>query len=249
MIGAPSMKKTDIAKESFNLQGLFPKNEWWPLIKQELGGQAFKRLEDQIYVDYHQLSPSPSNIFRAFELIQPKEVRVVIIGQDPYQTPQKANGLAFSVCNGVKIPPSLRNILKEAGVANPIHGDLISWVQQGVLLINSALTTRIGEAGAHLEYWQPFTDSIISAIIKEVDPIFLLWGKHAQSKEALTQHCWALKAAHPSRYSAHRGFFGCEHFRTVNALLKARGQEPIDWGRGIGLPESASFHNYSAITE
>lgn len=224
LIGAECMRH--------NLRDLFPRNAWHELLKDEFEDESFKKLEDQYYVDYDQLFPSHHDIFRIFRLIHPKKVRVVILGQDPYPTGNKANGIAFSVNDGEKIPPSLRNIFQEAGIKFPTNGNLLQWVEQGVLLLNSALTVRQGEAGSHLEYWQPFTDAVIGAIA-QYNPIFVLWGKHAQSKEPLTGRCVTLKAAHPSRYSAHKGFFGCDHFKTINALLTLSGKTVIDWSKGI----------------
>lgn len=177
-------------------------------------------------------------IFNAFNTTPFEKVRVVIIGQDPYHGPGQAHGLSFSVPKGVKHPPSLVNIFKELksdiGIDMPANnGDLTAWAQQGVLLLNAALTVRAGEAYSHAKYgWADFTDAVIRKISEEKENVvFILWGKFAQEKQALideTRH-HVLKAAHPSPLSAHAGFFGCKHFSKTNELLTRDGLAPIDW--------------------
>lgn len=177
-------------------------------------------------------------IFNAFNQTPFDKVSVVIIGQDPYHGPGQAHGLSFSVQKGVKPPPSLVNIFKEIradiGVEMAANnGDLTHWAEQGVLLLNAALTVRAGEPFSHAKYgWAEFTDAVISKVSEEKQHVvFLLWGKFAQEKQALideTKH-HVLKAAHPSPFSADKGFFGCKHFSKTNQLLMQDGLTPIDW--------------------
>lgn len=177
-------------------------------------------------------------IFNAFNQTPFTKTRVVIIGQDPYHGPGQAHGLSFSVQNGVKPPPSLVNIFKEIqadiGVAMPQgYGNLTKWAEQGVLLLNAALTVRAGEPFSHANFgWADFTNSVIEKISSEKEGvIFLLWGKFAQEKQQLideTKHV-VLKAAHPSPFSADKGFFGCKHFSKTNEILVKQGSSPIDW--------------------
>ena len=177
-------------------------------------------------------------IFNAFNQTPFSKLKVVIIGQDPYHGQGQAHGLSFSVPNGIKPPPSLVNIFKEiesdTGVAMPLqYGNLTRWAEQGVLLLNAALTVRANEANSHAKFgWADFTNAVIEKISAEKEGIvFLLWGKFAQDKQMLideTKH-FVLKAAHPSPLSAHTGFFGCKHFSKTNELLVKQGISPIDW--------------------
>lgn len=177
-------------------------------------------------------------IFNAFNQTPFSKLNVVIIGQDPYHGPGQAHGLSFSVPNGIKPPPSLVNIFKEiesdTGVAMPLqYGNLTRWAEQGVLLLNAALTVRANEPFSHANFgWADFTNAVIQKISDEKTGIvFLLWGKFAQEKQILideTRH-FVLKAAHPSPFSAHTGFFGCKHFSKTNELLVKQGVSPIDW--------------------
>lgn len=177
-------------------------------------------------------------IFNAFNQTPFSKLKVVIIGQDPYHGQGQAHGLCFSVPNGIKPPPSLVNIFKEivsdTGVAMPLqYGNLTRWAEQGVLLLNAALTVRANEANSHAKFgWADFTNAVIEKISAEKEGIvFLLWGKFAQDKQMLideTKH-FVLKAAHPSPLSAHTGFFGCKHFSKTNELLVKQGVSPIDW--------------------
>lgn len=182
--------------------------------------------------------PAGSNIFNAFNKTPFDKVKVVILGQDPYHGIGQAHGLSFSVTRGVKIPPSLQNIFKEIkadiGVENPPNfGDLTHWAEQGILLLNAALTVRDGEPMSHAKIgWAQFTDAVIKTISdKKENVIFLLWGKFAQDKQVLinTDSHYILKAAHPSPLSAHNGFFGCKHFSKTNEILVKQGENPIDW--------------------
>lgn len=181
--------------------------------------------------------PAATDWFAAFDLTPVDQVKVVILGQDPYHGPGQAHGLCFSVQRGVRIPPSLVNIYKEMhsdlGITQPVHGHLDSWARQGVLLLNSVLTVEQGRAGAHQKKgWERFTDGVIRILNDQKRPIvFLLWGAYAQKKGAFidtSRHC-VLKAAHPSPLSAHNGFFGCRHFSRTNAFLEQNGEKPIDW--------------------
>lgn len=182
--------------------------------------------------------PEQKDIFNAFRYTELKDVRVVMLGQDPYHGPNQAHGLSFSVLPGIKPPPSLVNMYKELetdipGFTRPSHGCLVSWAQQGVLLLNTVLTVERGQAHSHAKLgWETFTDNVIAAINENCSGvIFLLWGAHAQRKgQHIDQNKHViLKAPHPSPLSAHRGFLGCHHFSQTNALLQARGQAPIDW--------------------
>jgi uracil-DNA glycosylase len=186
--------------------------------------------------------PKGCDWFRALDLTPLDQVRVVILGQDPYHGPGQAHGLCFSVKPGVRPPPSLVNIYKELesdlGITPRRHGFLEHWARQGVLLLNSVLTVEMGRAASHRDRgWERFTDRIVSEVNSKSEPVvFLLWGSYAQKKAAFvdsSRHL-ILKAAHPSPLSAHSGFFGCRHFSRTNAFLISRGQEPIDWA----LPEA-----------
>jgi len=176
-------------------------------------------------------------IFNALDSTPFDRVEVVIIGQDPYHGPGQAHGLCFSVQPGVRIPPSLANIYREIeadlGIDPPHHGCLQAWAEQGVLLLNAVLTVERGQAGSHQgKGWETFTDAIVAKLNDEREHlVFLLWGAYAQKKGAKLdrkKHC-VLSAPHPSPLSAHRGFFGCNHFRQANAYLASHGLEPIDW--------------------
>lgn len=176
-------------------------------------------------------------IFNAFNKTPFSKIKVVLLGQDPYHNPGQAHGLSFSVQDGIKKPPSLVNIFKELesdlGIPSAINGNLEKWAQRGVMLLNASLTVRQNEAGSHSKIgWLQFTDSVISKISEQKKGIiFLLWGKFAQDKQTLideTKH-YVLKAAHPSPFSADKGFFGCKHFSKTNELLLLQNKEPIDW--------------------
>lgn len=181
--------------------------------------------------------PKGSQWFRALDLTPLDQVRVVILGQDPYHGPEQAHGLCFSVQPGVRIPPSLQNIYKELrddlGIVPARHGFLEHWARQGVLLLNSVLTVEQGRAASHQgKGWERFTDAIIEHVNQLPHPVvFLLWGSHAQRKAASVDESrhLILKAAHPSPLSAYNGFFGCRHFSKANAFLDANGLAPIDW--------------------
>jgi len=181
--------------------------------------------------------PHSDNWFHALETTPLDDVKVVILGQDPYHQPGQAHGLCFSVMPGVKVPPSLVNIYKELesdlGLPRADHGYLESWAQQGVLLLNSVLTVEESSAGAHQgKGWEIFTDQIIQAVNQHCDNVvFLLWGSYAQKKGACIdqERHLVLKAPHPSPLSAHRGFLGCQHFSQANQYLQKQGKAPINW--------------------
>jgi uracil-DNA glycosylase len=181
--------------------------------------------------------PHSSNWFHALETTPLDQVKVVILGQDPYHQPGQAHGLCFSVKPGVKTPPSLVNIYKELesdlGVKPVGHGYLESWAKQGVLLLNAVLTVEDSKANAHQgKGWEQFTDKVISTVNEQCENVvFMLWGSYAQRKGSVidTDKHLVLKAPHPSPLSAHRGFFGCRHFSQANHYLEAHGQTPIDW--------------------
>jgi uracil-DNA glycosylase len=181
--------------------------------------------------------PAGEEFFNAFAHTPLDRVKVVILGQDPYHGEGQAHGLCFSVQPGVKVPPSLQNIFKEIhselGYPVPDHGNLTSWADQGVLLLNSVLSVECARAASHQgRGWEIFTDRVIEVIDRECEGVvFMLWGSYAQRKGAIIdarRHC-VLKAPHPSPLSAHRGFFGCGHFLAANDYLRAAGKEPIDW--------------------
>ncbi|AMB99801.1 uracil-DNA glycosylase [Aerococcus urinaehominis] len=201
-----------------------------PKIKQLADFVAQERAHYTVY-------PPSRDVFHAYQLTDYDQVKVVILGQDPYHGPNQAQGLAFSVQRGVKVPPSLRNIYQELasdlGIAPAQHGDLTSWAQQGVFLLNTVLTVRAGEANSHRgQGWELVTDETIRQLNQRDQPIvFILWGKPAQTKRALIderRHA-VITAPHPSPLSAYRGFFGSRPFSQTNKILEASGQKPIDW--------------------
>lgn len=211
---------------------------WANLLKEEFEKPYFKDLQKFLEKEYstYEVYPSMENIFSALNSVKYEDIKVVIIGQDPYHEPHQAHGLAFSVQEGVEIPPSLINIYKEIEddlkITCKKTGDLTRWAKQGVLLLNTTLTVRRGLANSHRGHgWEIFTNEIIKLLSKREKPIvFLLWGSNAQSfaPEISSNHL-VLKAPHPSPLSAYRGFFGCKHFSKANAFLKENNMEPIDW--------------------
>jgi uracil-DNA glycosylase len=208
------------------LRGEFAK-PYWPEL------QAFVHRERQ----HHTVYPPHEEVFAALHLTPYATTRVLILGQDPYHGPRQAHGLCFSVRRGVAIPPSLVNIHKElhddVGVEPPGHGNLEPWARQGVLLLNTTLTVRAGQAASHQgRGWETFTDEVIAAVDAKGHPVvFILWGSHARRKKALidtTRHT-VIESAHPSPLSAHNGFFGSKPFSRTNAALEAAGLDPVDW--------------------
>jgi uracil-DNA glycosylase len=190
--------------------------------------------------------PPAPDIFAALEATPFEQVKVVILGQDPYHGPGQAHGLCFSVQPGVPVPPSLDNVFKELqrdlGVARPGHGCLLPWARQGVLLLNAVLTVEEGRAGAHQgRGWEGFTDHVVDVLNREREGlVFLLWGSYAQAKGKVIDpgRHRVLKAPHPSPLSAHRGFIGCGHFSATNEYLARRGGRPIDWSLPTAAPNA-----------
>lgn len=212
---------------------------WQRLLADEFEKEYFQDLFKFIDQEYEKTTVYPPKelIFSAFEHTPYEEVKVVILGQDPYHGANQSHGLAFSVQKGAKIPPSLRNMYKELAsdlnIPPASHGNLISWADQGVLLLNTVLTVREGEAYSHRKQgWEQFTDRVIEVLNAREEPIiFVLWGKPAQQKAAMidTQKHVIIQSFHPSPLSASRGFFGSKPFSKVNDALKKLGKEPIDW--------------------
>jgi uracil-DNA glycosylase len=212
---------------------------WLSELKDEFDKPYFKELKKFLVEEKkkHTVYPPGKLIFSAFNHTPFNKVEVVIIGQDPYHGPGQANGLCFSVSDGITMPPSLVNIFKEIhndmGYAMPTSGNLERWADQGVMLLNAMLTVRANEPGSHHgKGWEIFTDGVIKRLSDNKEGlVFLLWGKFAQAKadliDAGKHHI--LKAAHPSPFSAHSGFFGCKHFSKTNEILKSRGRHEIDW--------------------
>lgn len=212
---------------------------WKPYLKDEFEKPYFQDLVQFVKQEYagKKVYPPPSHIFRAFELCPFDQVKVVILGQDPYHGRGQANGLCFSVNDGVPMPPSLQNIFKEIhedlGLAIPDSGSLDHWARQGVLLLNATLTVLAGQAGSHQHKgWEIFTDAVIKVLSEQKSHlVFLLWGRYAQEKGAVIdekKHL-LLRAAHPSPFSANNGFFGCKHFSKTNEYLEWNNKEPIQW--------------------
>lgn len=213
--------------------------EWKELLSEEFKKPYFQELSEKVRDEYlaGPMFPHPSKVFRAFELVKPEEVKVVILGQDPYHTPGVADGLAFSSLPGNRIPPSLQNMFKEIesefGIICEKSPDLTRWANQGVLLLNASLSVRSGEANSHANYgWHIFTDAVIRALSeKEEHIVFMLWGAFAAKKEDLID--WekhlTLTSPHPSPLSASRGFFGNNHFKLANEYLKEHSRGEIDW--------------------
>lgn len=212
---------------------------WRTELAEEWDKPYFKHLVDFVHDEYKQFQifPPGRKIFAAFDATPFDKVKVVIIGQDPYHDVGQANGMCFSVGDGVPFPPSLVNIFKEIhddlGKPIPVSGDLTRWARQGVLLLNSILTVRAHSAGSHQNRgWEEFTDEVILHLASKRDNlVFILWGAYAIKKGAFidrTRHL-VLTSPHPSPLSAHRGFFGNKHFSRTNEYLMAHGKEPIDW--------------------
>lgn len=215
------------------------------MLAPELDKPYFRTLAEFVRAEYAAAAreeappvyPAPENVFRAFDRCLPDDVRVVIVGQDPYHGAGQADGLCFSVAEGVAVPPSLRNIFKEiasdTGTPAPPNGDLGRWAEQGVMLLNASLTVREGAPGSHADRgWQTFTDAVVDAVVRRrTGVVYMLWGAFAQRKGARvpTEGNLVLKAAHPSPLSAHNGFWGCRHFSKANEYLAANGKGTILW--------------------
>ena len=213
---------------------------WKELLKEEFNKPYFQQISTHLKTEKAQgktIYPPGPFIFNAFNTTPPDNVKVVIIGQDPYHGINQAHGLCFSVQQGVPAPPSLVNIFKELkddiGINIPTHGDLTKWAEQGVFLLNASLTVRAGEPMSHAKIgWSTFTDTVIKKISdQKKHVVFMLWGKFAQEKRILideNKHL-ILRSVHPSPLSAHAGFFGCKHFSKANQYLVSKGIDPVDW--------------------
>lgn len=214
-------------------------NDWDELLRDEFLKEYYLKLRGFLKEEYknHKIHPDMYDIFNALKWASYADTKVVIMGQDPYHEENQAHGLSFSVKIGVDIPPSLLNIYKELnaelGTYIPNNGYLEKWARQGVMLLNSALTVRNGQANSHRNKgWETFTNRVIELLNEREKPvIFMLWGNNAKEKSALitNPNHYILSSAHPSPLSARRGFFGCGHFKKANEILTAMGDEPIDW--------------------
>ena len=222
--------------------GVAFENDWDELLAPEFAKDYYKTLRRFLIEEYRTATVYPDmyHIFEALKRTSYADTRVVLLGQDPYHGQGQAHGLAFSVPRGVPKPPSLQNIFRELNrdlaVEIPAHGCLECWTEQGILLLNTTLTVRDGQAASHRgRGWETFTDTILTRLNEKETPlVFLLWGRHAQSKAPLitNKRHLVLETVHPSPLSAHRGFFGCSHFSKANRFFMDLGQEPIDWQVG-----------------
>jgi uracil-DNA glycosylase len=215
------------------------RTDWNPILRAEFAKPYWPELQRFVAEERarHRVFPAPDEVFAALHLTPYHEVKVLILGQDPYHGPGQAHGLCFSVRPGVAVPPSLQNIFQELqadlGIDPPDHGCLDAWAAQGVLLLNATLTVRAGQAASHQRKgWETFTDEVIRAVsAKPERVVFILWGASARKKEALvdtTRHV-VIESAHPSPLSAHNGFFGSRPFSRANEALTAAGRAPVDW--------------------
>lgn len=219
---------------------MFPiAKNWYELLKDEFNSDEFKNLQNFLNEEYatHKVYPEAKNVFNALNLVKFDDVKVVIIGQDPYHQPNQAHGLSFSVKEGTKIPPSLRNIFKEieieTGKKPQTNGDLTAWAKQGVLLLNSVLTVRESCPNSHKNKgWELITSKVIKLLNEREKPVvFLLWGANAIAlgKEIDESRHKVYRCAHPSPYSANNGFFNCNHFKQTNEFLNQIGETQIEW--------------------
>ena len=214
-------------------------NEWDEILKDEFQSDYYAQIRETLKQEYasHEIYPPMQDIFNALRYTSYSDVKAVLLGQDPYHGPGQAHGLCFSVRPGIAPPPSLQNIFKELqsdmGLPAPHSGCLIPWAKEGVLMLNTTLTVRRGQANSHSKIgWTKFTDAIIQKFNDHEQPIvFLLWGSNARSKKALitNPNHLILETVHPSPLSAHQGFFGSRHFSQCNEFLMAHGIAPIDW--------------------
>ncbi|MFS1511085.1 uracil-DNA glycosylase [Chengkuizengella sp. SCS-71B] len=215
-------------------------NDWAMVLKEEVEKEYFQQLMKFLQEEYEtrDIYPNKEHIFNALHHTSYENTKAVILGQDPYHGAKQAHGLSFSVQHGIQIPPSLKNIFKELSndlsIPIPKHGCLEKWAEQGVLLLNTVLTVREGQAHSHKgKGWETFTDQVMLSLNDRPEPVvFILWGRPAQLKRKLItapQH-YIIEAPHPSPLSAHRGFFGSTPFSKVNAFLRKKGTEEINWG-------------------
>ena len=216
-------------------------NDWDEILKGLFESEKYLSIRKFLAKEYseREIYPSMYDIFNAFKITPYKSVKAVILGQDPYHEPNQAHGLCFSVKEGVKLPPSLVNIYKEIksdiGITQPNSGNLTKWANEGILLLNTTLTVRRGQANSHKDCgWTWFTDEVIKLLSKRDEPIvFILWGGNARSKKPLIDRSkhFIIESAHPSPLSAYNGFFGCNHFVRANEFLEKNGLNPIDWAK------------------
>jgi len=212
--------------------------DWNPLLRAEFDKPYWSSLQTFVENErqHHAVYPARENVFSALHHTSYADTKVLILGQDPYHGPNQAHGLCFSVQHGVAVPPSLVNIFKELhgdlGVPIPDHGNLQAWARRGVLLLNTTLTVRAGQAASHQgKGWETFTDEVIRVVNEKPFVVFVLWGAHARKKKALidaTRHA-IIESAHPSPLSAHNGFFGSRPFSKINAALRVAGMSDVDW--------------------
>lgn len=212
--------------------------DWNPLLRAEFDKPYWSSLQTFVENErqHHAVYPARENVFSALHHTSYADTKVLILGQDPYHGPNQAHGLCFSVQHGVAVPPSLVNIFKELhgdlGVPVPEHGNLQAWARRGVLLLNTTLTVRAGQAASHQgKGWETFTDEVIRVVNEKPFVVFVLWGAHARKKKALidaTRHA-IIESAHPSPLSAHNGFFGSRPFSKINAALRTAGMSDVDW--------------------
>lgn len=214
-------------------------NDWDIVLKEEMEKDYFKELIAKVKQEYHQhtVYPQAAEIFKAFRNTSFSDTKVVILGQDPYHGENQAEGLSFSVKNGIQKPPSLQNIFKELqddlGCSIPQNGSLVAWSNEGVLLLNSVLTVQAHHPMSHKNFgWETFTDAVIEKLNEKEKPVvFILWGSYARSKKKLItnpNHC-IIESAHPSPLSAYNGFFGSHPFSKTNNFLVSKGEKPINW--------------------
>lgn len=214
-------------------------NSWDKLLAEEFTKEYYLDLRKKLAQEYktRTIYPTMENIFNALKYTAYEDVKVLILGQDPYHGPNQAHGLCFSVQKGIDKPPSLKNMFKELesdlGIKAPSHGCLTDWTKQGILLLNTVLTVREGEPNSHKNFgWTIFTDRVIELLNDREEPvIFVLWGRNAMDKLPLITNSrhFVLTAAHPSPLSASRGFLGCRHYSKINEILRSMGKAPIDW--------------------
>jgi uracil-DNA glycosylase len=228
-----------IPKELIHMIKQILHNDWQPVLVEEFTKPYYEELREFLKDEYrtHTIYPDAHDIFNALRYTGYEQTKVVILGQDPYHGPNQAHGLSFSVQKGVRIPPSLKNIFKELqadiGCEIPNHGNLVEWAEQGVLLLNTVLTVREGEANSHRgKGWETFTNQVIASLNKREKPVvFILWGKPAQSKLPLidTSKHRIITSVHPSPLSARKGFFGSKPFSQTNSFLTQLGETEIKW--------------------
>ncbi|MGG3624230.1 uracil-DNA glycosylase [Bacillus gobiensis] len=214
-------------------------DSWWNQLKEEFAAPYYLELRELLKKEYNNqtIYPNKDRIFNALHYTTYEDVKVVILGQDPYHGPNQAHGLSFSVQKGVRQPPSLKNIFLELkediGCSLPNHGSLESWAKQGVLLLNTVLTVRKGQANSHKGIgWETLTDRVIDVLnMREKPVVFILWGRHAQMKKERidTSRHFIIESPHPSPFSAHKGFFGSKPFSQANHYLEKINEKPVDW--------------------